>query len=70
MSTLIPILIVGALASLVAAAAAGIGDAVVSPAAATVPADGGPVDLVPERRTLLGRAAIGGLVVAASGAPR
>ena len=63
MSTLIPILIVGALASLVAAAAAGIGAAVVSPAAATVPADGGPVDLAPERRTLLGRAAIAGLVV-------
>ena len=63
MSTLIPILIVGALASLVAAAAAGIGAALVSPAAATVPADGGPVDLAPDRRTVLGRAAIAGLVV-------
>jgi hypothetical protein len=63
MSTLIPILIVGALASLVAAAAAGIGAALISPSAATVTADGGPVDLAPERRTLLGRAAIAGLVV-------
>ena len=63
MSTLIPILIVGALASLVAAAAAGIGAAIVSPASATVPADGGPVDLAPDRRTVLGRVAISGLVV-------
>ena len=63
MSTLIPILIVGALASLVAAAAAGIGAALVSPAAATVPTDGGPVDLTSERRNVLGRVAIAGLVV-------
>ena len=63
MSTLIPILIVGALASLVAAAAAGIGAALVSPATAAVPADGGPMDLAPERPTLLQRAAIAGLVV-------
>jgi ABC-type transport system involved in cytochrome c biogenesis permease subunit len=63
MSTLIPILIVGALAALVAAAAAGIGAALVAPAAATVPADGGRVDLAPERRNILGQAAITGLVV-------
>jgi ABC-type transport system involved in cytochrome c biogenesis permease subunit len=62
MSTLIPILIVAALASLVAAAAAGIGAARVSPAAAAVPTDGGSVDLAPERRALLRRAAIAGLV--------
>jgi ABC-type transport system involved in cytochrome c biogenesis permease subunit len=62
MSTLIPILIVAALASLVAAAAAGIGAALVSPAAAAVPTDGGSVDLAPERRTPLRRAAIAGLV--------
>ena len=63
MSTLIPILIVGALASLAAAAAAGIGAALISPSAAAVPAESGQVDLAPERRTLLGRAAIAGLVV-------
>jgi ABC-type transport system involved in cytochrome c biogenesis permease subunit len=62
MSTLIPILIVAALASLVAAAAAGIGAALVSPAAAAVPTDGGSFDLAPERPTLLQRAAIAGLV--------
>ena len=63
MSTMVPILIVGALASLVAAAAAGIGAALLSPAIATVQADGGPVDLAPDRRTFLRRAAIAGLVI-------
>jgi ABC-type transport system involved in cytochrome c biogenesis permease subunit len=62
MSTLIPILIVGALASLVTAAAAGIGAALASPVTATVPADGGPVDAAPERLTLLHRVAIAGLL--------
>ena len=45
-----------------AAAAAGLGAAIVSPAAATVPSNGGSVDLAPERRTLLRRAAIAGLL--------
>jgi ABC-type transport system involved in cytochrome c biogenesis permease subunit len=62
MSTLIPILIVGALASLVAAAAAGFGAALVPPATAIVPAQG-PVDLAPERRSPLRRAAIAGLAL-------
>jgi cytochrome c-type biogenesis protein CcsB len=61
MTTFIPILIVGALASLVAAAAAGIAAAVVAltPTAATA---GGSVEVAPSRRALLRRAAVGGLV--------
>jgi ABC-type transport system involved in cytochrome c biogenesis permease subunit len=62
MTTLIPILIVGALASLVAATAAGIGAALVAPATATASAGGGSVELIPSRRTLLQRAALAGLL--------
>jgi cytochrome c-type biogenesis protein CcsB len=62
MTTLIPILIVGALAFLVAAAAAGIGAALMAPAAATATSDGASLDLSPSRRTVLQRAAVAGLL--------
>jgi cytochrome c-type biogenesis protein CcsB len=62
MTTLIPILIVGALAFLVAAAAAGIGGALMAPAAATATSDGASLDLSPSRRTVLQRAAVAGLL--------
>jgi cytochrome c-type biogenesis protein CcsB len=61
MTTLIPILIVGALASLVAAAGAGIAAAVVAPAP-TAATEGGSVEVAPARRTLLRRAANAGLI--------
>jgi cytochrome c-type biogenesis protein CcsB len=61
MTTLIPILIVGALASLVAAAGAGIAAAVVAPAP-TAATEGGSVEVAPSRRTLLRRAAHAGLI--------
>jgi cytochrome c-type biogenesis protein CcsB len=61
MTTFIPILIVGALASLVAAVVAGIAAAVVAttPSAAT---EGGSVEVASPRRALLQRAAVGGLL--------
>jgi cytochrome c-type biogenesis protein CcsB len=62
MTSLIPILIVAALASLVAAAAAGIGAALVSPSPATAPAGGAAVELAPSRRTQLQRVAVAELV--------
>ena len=61
MTTFIPILIVGALASLVAAAAAGIAAAVVAPMP-TAATGRGSVEVGPSRRALLRRAALGGLV--------
>ena len=61
MTTFIPILIVGALASLVAAAAAGIAAAVVAPAP-TAATEGGSVEVAPSRRALLQRAALAGLL--------
>jgi cytochrome c-type biogenesis protein CcsB len=62
MTTLIPILIVGALVFLVAAAAAGIGAALMAPAAATATSDGASLDLSTSRRTVLQRAAVAGLL--------
>ncbi len=62
MTSLIPILIVGALAMLVAAAAAGIGAALVAPAAVAAPATGGSVDVGPSRRDALQRVALAGLL--------
>ena len=61
MTTFIPILIVGALASLVAAAAAGIAAAVVAPAP-TAATEGGSIEVAPPRRALLQRAALAGLL--------
>ena len=62
MTTLSPILIVGALAMLVAAAAAGVGAALVAQAAVAAPAEGGDIDVAPSRRELLQRAALAGLL--------
>ncbi len=62
MTTFIPILIIGALASLVAAAAAGIGAAIVAPAPAAATAEGGSVEVDPSRRALLQRTALAGLL--------
>ena len=62
MPTLISILIVAALGSLVAAAAAGIGAALVAPASAAA-TSGADVQLSPSRRGLLQRAALAGLLV-------
>jgi cytochrome c-type biogenesis protein CcsB len=62
MTTLIPILIVGALASLVAAAAAGIGAAVVAADPLPASASGGTVQVAPSRRALLQRVALAGLL--------
>lgn len=62
MTTLILILIVGALASLVVAAAAGIGAALTAPAPAAATAAGASVELAPPRRTLLQRMAMVGLL--------
>ena len=61
MTTLIPILIIGALASLVAAAAAGIAAAVVAPAPSAA-IEGGSVEVGPSRREVLQRAALVGLL--------
>jgi cytochrome c-type biogenesis protein CcsB len=63
MTTLIPILIVGTLAALVAAAAAGIGAALVAPSPVAAPADGIAVELGPGRRAQLQRVAVAALAV-------
>jgi ABC-type transport system involved in cytochrome c biogenesis permease subunit len=63
MTTFLPILIVGALASLIAAAAAGLGAAIVTPAPATATPDGGgSVELAPAARRSLQRVAIAGVL--------
>jgi cytochrome c-type biogenesis protein CcsB len=61
MTTFIPILIVAALASLVAAAASGIAAAVVAPAPSAA-TEGGSVEVTPSRPALLQRAALAGLL--------
>ena len=64
MLTLIPILVIGAEASLVAAAAVGVGAALVTPAPAPALADTGSLDLPPSRRASLQRASVGLLALA------
>jgi ABC-type transport system involved in cytochrome c biogenesis permease subunit len=63
MLTLIPILVVGALAALVAAAAVGVGAAIVTPAPTPALADAASVDLGGSRRASLQRASVGLLAI-------